>query len=76
MYLKDHNSTFYNVIQNQECVLKKKNFLIDFTHWYCLFVSYILPSLVLIVCYFKIISFMSNNARKLSVASVSPSAVG
>jgi hypothetical protein len=50
----------------QECVQKKHAFTNSFIQWYSMIISYVLPSCVLIICYIKILMYMSSKAQRLA----------
>ena len=54
-----------------ECVQVTSTFWVEFSHWYSTLLSYILPSIVLIFCYFKIVSHLSKNEKRMKASSVS-----
>jgi hypothetical protein len=50
----------------EECVQKELAFANSFIQWYSMIISYMLPSCVLIICYIKIIMYMSSKAQRLA----------
>lgn len=73
-YNEPINNTHFKINSIEECVQKPDNIWSNnFTHWYSTIVSYCIPSIVLIICYFRIISFMSKNNRNIAELSVNNS---
>ena len=64
-YIKDDSNFSIYYEELEECIQKNDIFLNNFTQWYSMIISYCLPSIVLIICYIKILTFMSSKARSL-----------
>ena len=60
-YEKEFNSSHYSVEIIEECVQSTKTFEANFIHFYSSLMSFILPSIILIFAYSKIIIFLANN---------------
>ena len=70
-YYESVNNAQLKISLIEECVQKPDNlWSVNFTHWYTLIVSYVIPSLVLVVCYIRIISFMTRKNSSLGKISV------
>lgn len=67
-YVTDQNSTDYEIME--ECVHKSEYLWSNLTQWYSSIVSYLVPSLVLVVSYIKILHFMALKTKNLALSSV------
>ncbi len=67
-YQEDFNLTHYEIVISVECIQATNSFWLSFSHWYSPLVTYIMPSIVIIACYYKIVKSLSKQA--ISHASV------
>jgi hypothetical protein len=60
------NTSNYSQEFSEECLQKKDAFANSLIQWYSMVISYLVPSCVLIICYIKILMYMSSKAKRLA----------